>query len=132
MIEFALLTTSLLFGGMTLYAFGFAAFIFKALPAETAGPLIRRAFPHFYLFVFITSGVATITVGFLSDWLTTILLFIVASTTVFARQVLMPAVNKATDAQKNIRFKILHGLAVAITLTHIFTSGAVIIRLADL
>ena len=132
MIEFALLTTSLLFGGITLYAFGFAAFIFKALPAETAGPLIRRAFPHFYLFVFITSGVATITVGFSSDWLTTTLLFIIASSTVFARQVLMPAVNKATDAQKNIRFKILHGLAVAITATHIFTSGVVIIRLADL
>ena len=132
MIEFALLTTSLLFGGMILYAFGFAAFVFKALPSDTAGPLIRRAFPHFYLFVFVTSGVATITVGFSSDWLTTTLLFIIASSTVFARQVLMPAVNKATDAQKKIRFQILHGLAVAITITHIFTSGAVIILLADL
>ena len=132
MAEFALLTTSLLFGGMILYAFGFAAFVFKSLPADTAGALIRKAFPHFYLFVFTTSGVATITVGFLSDWLTTTLLFIIASTTIFARQVLMPAVNKATDAQNHIRFKILHGLAVAITLTHIFTSGAVIILLSDL
>ena len=132
MIDFALLTTSLLFGGMILYAFGFAAFVFKALPADTAGPLIRKAFPHFYLFVFVTSGVATITVAFSSDWLATTMLLIIASTTVFARQVLMPAVNEATDAQNNIRFKILHGLAVAITLTHIFASGAVIIRLADL
>ena len=131
MIEFALLTTSLLFGGMILYAFGFAAFVFKALPSDTAGPLIRRAFPHFYLFVFVTSGVATITVGFSSDWLTTALLFIIASSTVFARQVLMPAVNKATDAKKNIHFKILHSLAVSITVTQIFISGAVIIRLAD-
>ena len=47
----ALLTTALLFGGMVLYSFGFAAFLFTALPAETAGPTIRRAFPHFYLFV---------------------------------------------------------------------------------
>ena len=132
MIEFALLTTSLLFGGMILYAFGFAAFVFKALPSDTAGPLIRRAFPHFYLFVFVTSGVATITVGFSSDWLTTALLFIIASSTVFARQVLMPAVNKATDSKKNIHFKILHSLAVSITVTQIFISGAVIIRLAYL
>jgi len=29
----AILATALLFGGMTLYSFGFAAFIFKALPA---------------------------------------------------------------------------------------------------
>ena len=130
MIEFALLTTSLLFGGMILYAFGFAAFVFKALPADTAGPLIRRAFPHFYLFVFVTSGVATIIVAFSSDWLATTLLLIIASTTVFSRQVLMPAVNKATDSQKDTRFKILHGLAVVITLGHIFASGAVIIRLA--
>ena len=46
MFEVSLLTTALLFGGMVLYAFGFAAFVFRALPAETAGPLIRRAFPN--------------------------------------------------------------------------------------
>ena len=51
----ALLMTALLFGGMVLYSFGFAAFLFTALPAETAGPTIRRAFPHFYLFVFATA-----------------------------------------------------------------------------
>jgi hypothetical protein len=33
----AILTTALLFGGMTLYSFGFAAFLFKALPASAAG-----------------------------------------------------------------------------------------------
>ena len=47
----ALLSVALLFGGTVLYSFGFAAFLFTALPAETAGPVIRRAFPHFYLFV---------------------------------------------------------------------------------
>jgi hypothetical protein len=33
MFEIALLTTALLFGGMVLYAFGFAAFVFTALPS---------------------------------------------------------------------------------------------------
>jgi len=33
MFEIALLTTALLFGGMVLYAFGFAAFVFTVLPS---------------------------------------------------------------------------------------------------
>ena len=49
MITFSLLTTALLFGGMTLYAFGFAAFIFIALAVETASFLIRKAFLHLRL-----------------------------------------------------------------------------------
>ena len=60
----ALLLTALLFGGMTLYAFGFAAFVLRALPEETARPLIRRAFPHFYLFVLGTSGLAALCAAF--------------------------------------------------------------------
>ena len=44
MTEAALLVTALLFGGTVLYSFGFAAFVFNALPADVAGPLIRRAF----------------------------------------------------------------------------------------
>jgi hypothetical protein len=38
MTYLALLATALLFGGMVLYSFGFAAFLFSALPAEQAGP----------------------------------------------------------------------------------------------
>lgn len=45
MLTLALLATALLFGGMTLYSFGFAAFLFTALPPETAGAALRRAFP---------------------------------------------------------------------------------------
>ncbi|MBC7497741.1 MAG: DUF4149 domain-containing protein, partial [Sphingomonadaceae bacterium] len=51
MLIAGLLATALLFGGTVLYSFGFAAFLFNALPAETAGPTLRRAFPHFYSFV---------------------------------------------------------------------------------
>jgi hypothetical protein len=43
----ALLSLALLLGGTVLYSFGFAAFLFNALPAEIAGPTIRRAFPLF-------------------------------------------------------------------------------------
>ena len=46
----ALLLSSLLFGGMTLYSFGFAAFVFSALPPDLSRNTIRQAFPHFYIF----------------------------------------------------------------------------------
>jgi hypothetical protein len=45
MIEFAaLLLISMLFGGMTLYSFGFAPMVFSAMPADDAGRFIRAAF----------------------------------------------------------------------------------------
>jgi Domain of unknown function (DUF4149) len=51
----ALLSTALLFGGMTLYSFGFAPMVFSALKTDMAGGLLRKAFPHHYLFVLITT-----------------------------------------------------------------------------
>ena len=129
MIEFSLLVTALLFGGMVLYSFGFAAFVFTALPAETAGPLIRRAFPHFYLFVFVVSLLAALgTVS--NDWIAATILAGIAVTVVFATQVLMPAINAATDAGAKARFKVLHSISVLITLAHIAGAAFVLLRLA--
>lgn len=123
----ALLTTALLFGGMLLYSFGFAAFLFSALPPETAGPLLRQAFPHFYLFVIIAAAVAG---GLLwsSDALSGGLMAVVALTTLPSRQMLMPAVNRATDAGATSKFRTLHGLSVMITLAHIGMIGFVLSR----
>ena len=39
-----------LFGGMLLFAGGFAAFLFRVLPISEARALIRKAFPPFYVF----------------------------------------------------------------------------------
>lgn len=130
MSEIALLTTALMFGGSVLYAFGFAAFVFTALPADTAGPLIRRAFPHFYLFVLATSALAA-AVALPLDTASAAILAAIVATTVLARQVLMPAINAATDAGAKARFKVLHGLSVVITLAHIAGAAMVILRLAQ-
>ena len=123
----ALLTAALLFGGMVLYSFGFAAFLVTALPAETAGPTIRRAFPHFYLFV---TGAST--AGALLLWprdpLGAGLLAAVALTTQSTRQILMPAINRATDTGAQTRFKWLHGASVLITLGHIALASWVLVR----
>jgi len=118
MFELSLLVTALLFGGMVLYSFGFAAFVFTALPADVAGPLIRRAFPHFYLFVLASSAVAA-AVALAFDPVSSAILVAIAVTTILARQVLMPAINAATDQGAKTRFKVLHTLSVLITLAHI-------------
>ena len=129
MFELSLLVTALLFGGMVLYSFGFAAFVFTALPANVAGPLIRRAFPHFYLFVLASSAVA-VTVALAFDPVSSAILVAIAVTTILARQVLMPAINAATDQGAKTRFKVLHSLSVLITLAHIGAAALVLVRLA--
>lgn len=123
----ALLATSLLFGGMVLYSFGFAAFLFTALPANVAGPTIRRAFPHFYMFVMLSAAAAAGLV-WAHDAIAAGLLALIAVTTLPARQMLMPAINRATDEGAKARFKWLHGLSVAITLIHIVLAGLAMTR----
>jgi hypothetical protein len=124
-----LLAAALLFGGMTLFSFGFAAFLLKALPSAMARTTIRRAFPHFYLFVIVTAAAAA---GLLAqvDPLTALLLGAVAATTIPTRQILMPAINSAMDAGNKARFNALHGLSVVITLAHIAVAGWAIVRAA--
>ena len=129
LLQAAILLTALLFGGMVLYAFGFASFLFSALPADAAGPLLRRAFPHFYIFVIVCALVgsaltATIDMG------STIILGLIAVTALLARQILMPAINVATDRGNRSRFGILHTGSVLMTLAHIVGSSAVILRLS--
>jgi hypothetical protein len=103
-LSLAVLSTALLFGGMTLYSFGFAAFLFSALPAKTAGETLRRAFPWFYAFVIATSAAAAL-LWWHSNPAFAAVMAAVAITTVPVRQVLMPAINRATDAGLRQRFK---------------------------
>lgn len=118
----AVLSTALLFGGMTLYSFGFAALLFTALPAKVAGETLRRASPWFYAFVIATATLAAL-LWWPRDALSAAVLAAVAITTVPVRQLLMPAINRATDAGLRQRFKWLHGLSVVVTLAHIAATG---------
>lgn len=127
MLTLALLATALLFGGMVLFSFGFAAFLLNALPAEVARPTIRRAFPHFYLFVLGTAAAGALLV-WPHDRLAALLLALIAATTLPNRQILTPAINRATDTGAVVRFKRLHGLSVAITLAHICMAGWALAR----
>ena len=128
-LSMAVLSTALLFGGMTLYSFGFAAFLFTALPAKTAGEALRRAFPWFYVFVIVTSAAAAL-LWWPHDAVFAAVMAAVAVTTVPVRQALMPAINRATDAGLRQRFKWLHGLSVVVTLGHIAATGWLLWNLA--
>jgi hypothetical protein len=130
MTTIALLATALLFGGVTLFSFGFAAFLFTSLPAETASPLIRKAFPHFYLCVIITSALAGAS-AVASDTMSGVLLLGITVTTILARQILMPMINAATDGGQKKQFKVLHTGSVVLTLTHIVIAAYVILRIAN-
>lgn len=118
---------SLLFGGMTLFAFGFAALLFSVLPQDDARSVIRRAFPPFYLWVIATAVIAAALLWTLDAWAAW-LMALIALSTVPTRQVLMPAINSASDSGDRRMFKWLHGLSVVITLLHIVVAGAVLIR----
>lgn len=123
----AMIAAALLFGGMVLYSFGFAAFLFTNMPADDAGGLLRRAFPWFYLWVIVTAFVAAL-LQLGGDPVSLALLTAVALTTIPTRQILMPAINAATDAGNRRRFNRLHGLSVVITLAHIAAVGVVLVR----
>ncbi len=123
----SLLVVALLFGGMVLFSGGFAAFLFRNLPPEGARMLIRKAFPPFYIFVIVSSGFAMAlswrSNSFSAAWMATVML-----TAVAARQILMPAINRATDLGNRKRFLWLHGFSVVVTLGHIILAAVVLVQ----
>ena len=131
----ALYALAALFGGMLLYSFGFAPLLFAKLPAAQASALLREAFPLYYLFVVATAGVATLAlfgVDAPSAWL----LGIVVVLGIAARQLLMPAINRASDARgagearAGTRFARLHGLSVAINFLQLAAVAFALSRIA--
>ena len=125
----AVLLTAIVFGGMVLYSFGFAACLFKPLPAEDAGSILRKAFPVFYVWCIAVALIAAVPLWFvdpLSAWLT----ITVALTTVPLRQLLMPAINSASDNKNRRRFNLLHGLSVLAALAQMAVLGYVLARIA--
>jgi Domain of unknown function (DUF4149) len=128
MMIIALLTTSLLFGGMTLYSFGFAPLVFSVLPMDAAGKLLRHTFPYYYLFVIIISIVASVT--FLQiDLLSAGLMAATAAAGIFARQILMTVINFFRDRREHRNFNRAHFLSVVINMAQIVAVTTVLVRL---
>ena len=128
MSTLALLLAALLFGGMTLFSFGFAAVLFAIYGPEQARTGIRGAFPHYYLWVIANSALAA-AVAATSHTFAASLLIAVTLSTVYARQILMPQINAATDTGNKKRFTTLHTVSVIIQLVQIGLAGWALVRL---
>jgi hypothetical protein len=133
----ALLAAALLFGGMAFFAAVLAPLVFTALPAGAAGPFIRRVFPVYYLWVIAAAaaGAVCLLPMRLPDALG-LGLGIVAATTVWLRQGLMPRINmlsdaaQAGDAAAAPRFARAHRLSVAANVVQMLVALAVLLRFA--
>ena len=132
MAALALLVVAALFGGMLFYSFGFAPFLFRTLKPETAGKLLRRAFPVYYLLTIVAAALGMLLVWLAGDGLSAVLLGLTALGAVAARQGLMPAINAARDAGDALagRFKALHGASMAINMVQLALVAWVLVRFA--
>ena len=117
-----LLLVSFLFGGMLLFSVGFGTLSFKFLEASIARAFIRKTFPFFYGYVLAVSALIVLFSFNISN-LTAALACSIFITTIAASKVLMPAINKASDAKQKRKFVFLHTASVLITLFHILVSA---------
>ena len=116
-----LLLVSFLFGGMLLFSVGFGTLSFKFLEASIARAFIRKTFPYFYGYVLAVSALIVLFSFNISN-LTAALACSIFITTI-PSTVLMPAINKASDAKQKRKFVLLHTASVLITLFHIIVSA---------
>lgn len=131
----ALLAAALLLGGMVFFAAVLAPLIFTALPADAAGRFVRRVFPAYYLWVI--ASAATGALALLPLRLPDALgLGLVAASTVWLRQGLMPRINAMSDAAQNgdagakAGFARAHRLSVLVNVAQMLVALAVVLRFA--
>jgi uncharacterized protein DUF4149 len=96
----ALLAAALLLGGMGFFAAVLAPLIFTRLPAEVAGRFVRGVFPAYYLWAIGSAAVGALALLplRLPDALG---LGLVAASTLWLRQGLMPRINAMSDAAQS-------------------------------
>ena len=108
-------------GSMLFFAAIVAPSVFRSLPAEQAGPFLRALFPRYYLWGILLSLGASLT-ALLAD--TSIVISIGSAVVlilfVYARQILVPKINRARDSERDgdqqagARFRALHLQSVLI------------------
>lgn len=127
----ALLLSAALFGGMVFFSFGFAPVLFAQLTADKVRPLLRGTFPYYYLAV-IVMACAAAAMAISVSTRAALFLAMIAVTTVYARQILMPQINAATDRDDQQSFRNLHGMSVLLQVAQIAVVAWVLIILARL
>ena len=131
----ALLASALLLGGMAFFAAVLAPLVFTALPADAAGRFVRRLFPAYYLWIIAAAAAGALALLPLRppDALG---LGLVAASTLWLRQGLMPRINalsdaaQAGDAAAKAGFARAHRLSVLVNVAQMLVALAVLLRFA--
>jgi hypothetical protein len=114
-VENAILLWALgaLAGSMVFFAVVVAPKVFQVLPPDQAGTFLRAFFPNYYLWGLAVAAASTL-IAVWTSWTISLACAAVALLFVYARQILMPKINDARDAQlrgesgAGGRFKQLH------------------------
>ena len=133
LLVIAMFAAALCLGGMLFFSAVMAPLVFTKLPADSAGAFIREVFPWYYLYVAGTSGVAAL--GLLAlNAPAAALMAIVCGLALYARQILMPRINRLRDASRagdqdaRARFQRSHRLSVFINAGQILVVAAVFVH----
>lgn len=135
MLVISQLLTAALFGTMLFFSFVMAPLIFVKLDEVTAGRFIRAVFPWYYSVLLTLSALAAVLLVASAPVEAGILLGC-ASAAAFARQILMPRINRLRDRalqgdqSAERRFDLLHRLSVCINVVQLIAVTVVLVLLA--
>lgn len=120
-------------GSMVFFAAGIAPAVFQSLPETEAGQFLRRLFPRYYLALILGAGAAGL--GFaMTSPLSAAICFIIAGSTGWVRQVLVPRINQLRDAElggdaaAGHQFARLHRWSVGINMIQLLALLILLIR----
>jgi hypothetical protein len=122
-------------GGILLFASVIAPVTFAVLDAGAGQRFLRGVFPRYYLFLIVTSAVGALAIVAKHPRLG-MLMAAIALSTVVIRQLVMPAINRARDAElagdeaAGRRFRLLHRAAVIVNVAQLLVAIVVMARLA--
>ena len=120
-------------GSMVFFAAGIAPTVFQSLPEAEAGQFLRRLFPRYYLALILGAGAAGLCFVMTSPLAAAVCL-IIAGSTAWVRQVLVPRINQLRDAElggdtyAGQQFARLHRWSVSINMVQLLALLILIIR----
>jgi hypothetical protein len=129
----ALYVVAATLGAMLFFAVGVAPTVFQALPIEQAGLFLRRLFPRYYLALILGSVVAGC-LWISSAPLAAAVCLLIALSTLWIRQRLVPRINQlrdaelAGDAAAGARFATLHRISVIINMIQLLALFALLLK----
>lgn len=125
----ALYVSGIMLGAMVFFSGIVAPTVFTTLEPEPAARLIRRIFPRYYLVLILAGFIAAIAAAMAARWLPTLLFTLVAAGGLVARHGIMPAVNRARDAEltgdliAGRRFQQLHRASMLLNVAQLIAAA---------